>query len=320
MCVDCQSASHRVYTPGVVVGTWNIEHLHGSRTRGAPEIKRGGPRIAPRKSADYSYLADTIRTLGAKVLALQEVNAYRRGGRYRSRELRRLVRALGSKHWRYAVSRSGWREHLAFVYDRRVVQAKAFCEARFSWKMVGDRPTFFRQPFAAHFALLDGRGKAQNDFTMINLHLVSGQHRVKNHDQAMVQLLHETKRKRWFKKCIPPGEQDLMIAGDLNASRFDHRREKFWSLLELTGWDILADSRKKYPPTRLSGVPLRLRQSHLDYIIIRKGPRGLAGREIRARTARVHTELVKPSSTLFRRRASDHLPVTVRIRRVPDDD
>lgn len=44
------------------------------------------------------------------------------------------------------------------------------------------------------------------------------------------------------------------------------------------------------------------------------------GREIHAHTARVHTELINPSSDIFRRRASDHLPVTVRIRLTRDDD
>ena len=304
----------------LAVGTWNLEYFGRRVIRGDPETRVGGPRYTPRRCADYAYIAGLIKKIDAKVLALQEIYAYRSRGRtYRSVGLNRLVWKLGRKRWAYRVGRSGRRQHLAFLYDRKAVRAKAFCEARFPWKMVDGQNLFYRQPLAGYFKLLHN-GKEMNDFVIINLHLVSGLHRTHNHDLAVKKLLGEIRRRRWFRRCIPAGERDIVIAGDLNANRFDLFQERFWDRLEKNGWDVLADSPARYPPTRLSGVPLRLRTSRLDYIIVTRGNGGLAGEEIRQKTARVHTDLVGPSPTVFRRRASDHLPVTVRIRSVRDRD
>lgn len=86
-------------------------------------------------------------------------------------------------------------------------------------------------------------------------------------------------------------------------------------------WDVLAGD--NYPVTRLSGVPLKLRSSIIDYIIASRfggNLRGLVGEEVTVDSATVHTELLPPNPEDFRRLQSDHLPVTVRVKVMADTD
>ena len=89
-------------------------------------------------------------------------------------------------------------------------------------------------------------------------------------------------------------------------------------------WDVLVGD--NYPATRLSGVPLGLDRSQIDYVIVsrfRMGARtGLSGQEISAATATVHTGLIQAQggADAYRRDLSDHLPVTVRVQIIDDDD
>lgn len=108
--------------------------------------------------------------------------------------------------------------------------------------------------------------------------------------------------------------------GDFNTNRFDNVLEAFWNDMERSGWDVLADVEAEYPPTRLSGVPLRLNRSRIDYIIVTKGNRGLADEEVTAAQASVHEDLIDGDAEGFRRRASDHLPVTVKVKVMADTD
>lgn len=120
--------------------------------------------------------------------------------------------------------------------------------------------------------------------------------------------------------CIPPDENDILITGDFNANRFDDKLEQFWDEMENSGWDVLGDNGSSYPATRLSGHPLKLNKSKIDYIIVTKGGQGLAGEEVLADQATVHTGLVGQDPVSFRRHASDHIPVTVRVRVMDDTD
>jgi endonuclease/exonuclease/phosphatase family metal-dependent hydrolase len=151
----------------------------------------------------------------------------------------------------------------------------------------------------------------------VGVHLASGQQKNKNHDQAMkmiVQELAAAKAKGW---CIPPDENDIVIAGDFNASRFDDSEEKFWGEMEQHGWDVLADA-PNYPATRLAGVPLKPK-SQIDYVIVTKGNGGLGGEECVQTVAKVHSELAVEPDT-FREHGSDHLPVTIRVKVMDDTD
>src|SRR5690606_17640017 len=152
-------------------------------------------------------------------------------------------------------------------------------------------------------------------------HLASGQTLARNHDHAMRAYAEEIASQRGASPCIPADEQDVLIAGDFNASRFDSKMESFWDEMEASGWDVLADDAASYPATRLSGVPLAQRSSVIDYIIVSSGARGLAGEEVDATTATVHADLLDSvGADAFRARASDHLPVTVGIALGEDTD
>jgi len=87
-------------------------------------------------------------------------------------------------------------------------------------------------------------------------------------------------------------------------------------------WDVLAGN--DYPATRLSGVPLALRTSQIDYVIASRKigtHNGLVDDELVGNEAKVHTELLDwKAADVFRKDLSDHLPVTVKIRVVDDSD
>ena len=87
--------------------------------------------------------------------------------------------------------------------------------------------------------------------------------------------------------------------------------------------DVLADAGS--PATRLSGVSLVQRNSAIDYIIASRKTQhrhGLQGEEITEAQATVHEELIGAfqGPDGYRRRLSDHLPVTVRVRLNQDTD
>ena len=115
-------------------------------------------------------------------------------------------------------------------------------------------------------------------------------------------------------------ENDILIAGDFNASRFDDKKELFWETMEKSGWDVVGDDDAFYPATRLSGNPLKFCKSAINHIIVTKGKRGLAGEEIFADQATVHSELAEPDTKSFRKHASDHVPVTGNDRVMDDTD
>ena len=123
------------------------------------------------------------------------------------------------------------------------------------------------------------------------------------------------------------GEHDILIMGDYNANMFRGPAENFFIDMDAPAsnvWDVLAGD--GYPATRLSGVPLGFRTSQIDYIIASRfvsgGRNGLVGQEVTALVATVHTNLVtlQGGADSFRRDLSDHLPVTVAVTVVADDD
>lgn len=121
--------------------------------------------------------------------------------------------------------------------------------------------------------------------------------------------------------CIPEGETDILIGGDFNAHRFDNAVEQFWTEMESSEWNVLADTPESYGPTRLSSTPLQRKDSVIDYLIVSASETGLFGHEVTTEPATIHTEFLDARSAEdFRKLASDHLPVSVEVAVVEDDD
>ncbi|MBI5095224.1 MAG: hypothetical protein HZB26_22670 [Candidatus Hydrogenedentes bacterium] len=312
------------HTGAYVVGAWNLEHFREGTVRGFPENTRGGPSYPPRTDEDYNAIASMISRIEARILVLEEINAHTEdiGGKpvTRSKELDRLIRVLGPERYDYVVGATGGAEHIAILYDKRDVRLNETCECEFPDELkVENKAVFDREPLLAHFTFLSD-GRPMNDLTVVGVHLASGQQLTKNHDEAMRLLQEELKKARQESHCIPSDENDILIAGDFNTGRFDKKVESFWDQMEREGWDVLGDDPASYPVTRLSGVPLKLRDSRIDYLIISKENQGLAGEEVETEAPVVHNELVGDSPEDYRRHASDHLPITVEIRVLEDTD
>ena len=116
-------------------------------------------------------------------------------------------------------------------------------------------------------------------------------------------------------------ERDVLIGGDFNANRYDNRLEDYWSGFDPTGLQfrtLSPDEDELYPGTRLAGVPLFPR-SKIDYLMGSGRIGGIAD-ELVQLEAEVHEHLLGDDFDDFREHVSDHLPVSVRIRIVADDD
>ncbi len=326
--VDCTALNtdpHVGFTADSIrVGTWNLEHFKDGTRRGFPEYQRSDEKLRARTDEDYAYIASIIRSLGVRVLALQEINAREHtmpDGEIimRSDELDRLLTHLGGS-FAYVVGESGGSQHVAFLYDQEATYLRWTCEPLLDSPTVNGKQLFDRRPLLAHFSFFSD-GEELNDIIFVNMHMASGQHNTDNHDQAMKSTTTWLEETRSVTGCVPVDEFDLIIAGDLNANRFDSKLESFWDEMESGPWDVLADT-SDYRATRLSGRPPAQRTSVIDYIIIGDAPNGLAGHEVNQPMAIVHDELVglAGGGLAFRTRASDHLPVTIDIMLTQDND
>lgn len=297
------------------VGTWNLEHFKPGASRGFPENTRGGPTYPARGPDEYEFIASVIRDIDFKLVLLQEIG-WKNGT---SPELDNLLEFLGES-WAYGIGESGDAQHVAILYDTEFVAIARFCETSFENKKVQSSGVFDRQGFYAH-ATFAREGEPMNDFVAFGVHLASGQDKNKNHDEAMRAYRQELTTQVGPDGCIPEGETDILIGGDFNASRFDKAGEQFWTEMESSGWNVLADTPESYGPTRLSSVPLQRKDSVIDYLIVSASETGLFGNEITSEPATIHTEFLDGRSAEdFRKLASDHLPVSVEIAVVEDDD
>jgi hypothetical protein len=304
--------------PTYVVGSWNLEHFHDGQTRGFPENTSDGPSYGQRTAADFMRIANIIQTqLVAKILILNEING--RPNSTESDEMNRLVGALGSG-WVYSLARSGDVQRIAILYDTAAVRKDNCVELNFPAQSIQGKDVFARDPLACHFTFLGAGGEAKNDFILVGLHLAAGQDLVQNHNEAMNRLrtkLHELQTDGTF----PAGENDVLMGGDLNASRYDNKQENFWEGYDTGGFNFRTLSPvdgEEYLPTRLAGVPL-FPKSQIDYLIASNQTGGL-GTELVQLLAEVHHELLAAGFDDYRAHVSDHIPVTVRIRVVQDDD
>lgn len=320
----------------VRVATWNLDHCRDNASRGFPEYV-GNAAIPPRSPEDYGQMAKTIRTLGLGLLILQEIGGVEspdEEGFIFSSCLQRLSDALAPASFRYAIASTGGGQRLAFLYDTDAFFLNWTCEPQLSDEpRVDGARLFARQPFLGFFTALRD-GQEMNDFIAVGVHLASGQDRVKNHTLAMERIVEWLDAERSAANCVPADEYDILIAGDFNSNRFGPRIATFWSTMEAAGWKTLAGGKETYPATRLSGRPPRPRDSRIDYIIISSLPGGLFGEEILENQATVHAELLgdcpipgagfveteDDCGLRFRRHQSDHLPVSIRMRIIPDND
>ena len=305
------------------VGTWNLEHFHNGMSRGFPEYTHGGPTYPSRTPNDLTAIAAAIRdTLGTKILILNEIMGEERTveGEIQSRsaELDALVAQLGPS-FEYIIARSGGPQRVALLYDTRYVRLNAATEIAVPNTEVQGKDIFARDPLMGHFTFLHN-GQAQNDLLIVGLHLASGQHLNKNHDAAMALLRRKLAEARADGTVLPPGEFDILLGGDLNASKFDDKVEQFFTEMNTGDWAVLAGD--TYPATRLAGVPLTPK-SYLDYVIVTRKTAtqaGLLGEEIAHPEATVHQELAHGQWDTFRRTFSDHFPVTTCVGVMADND
>ena len=248
-----------------VVGAWNLEHLRDGASRGFPENLGQGPTYGDRTAAQYDVIATVIRDeIQAAVLVLNEINGEANGT---SAELDRLISKLGS-NWRYDLSRSGGRMHVALLYDTQKVRRNTCHEFEIPFREVQGKDIAARDPLGCHFTLLARDGSAQNDLAVIGVHWASGQRNNRNHNEAMAELLGQF-AVAFDGDPFDAGERDVVIAGDFNASRYRSPDEDFWEDFGDARWRlaVLAPmDRDDYPGTRLAGFPLRPR-SQIDYVM-----------------------------------------------------
>ncbi len=308
----------------ITIGCWNLEWLKDGMKRGFPEFD-GGEKFPPRTLEDYQSIARIIRDLRVRILVLEEINGKSAGGEEEddaatSVELDRLVAALAPAHYAYRIESSGSAQRVALLFDTDVVHLEWAHEADLDNPVVDGSSLFAREPFLGYFKIFVD-GQEMNDLVVVGVHLASKQSLVKNHDQAMHALTAWLRATQSASGFVPSHENDIVIAGDFNASRFDGAKEAFWDEMEADGWDVLADS-VAYPATRLSGKPPAQRDSRIDYVIVSRGNGGLGGDEVTATEATVHGELVDAfgGGLEFRRHVSDHLPVLIDVAIRADDD
>ena len=301
-----------------VVGTWNLEWFDDAKGRGFPEYNQHGPKYGPRTMDDLKTIAGIITNqLMAKVLVLDEINGMH--DEASSVEMDRLLSCLGT-NWAYQLTRSGGAQRIAILYDSAAARKDLCVELNLPDEKVEDKGIFERQPLVAKFTFLDGKGHLKNDLVVVGVHLASGQDLEKNHNRAM-ELLREDLKARFTNEPLLKGEKDVLVMGDFNADRYDKHAEDFWVNYDADGLQFKTMSPEHgedYSPTRMAGVPLFPR-SRIDYILASGKDGGILD-ELVQWTAQVHTELLPTDFNEFRKHVSDHIPVTVRVKVVADDD
>ena len=303
--------------PTFGVATWNLEHFQDGATRGFPENTDGGPTYSSRTTADLERIADTIKTdLRAQILILNEINGVT--NQTKSVEMDRLV-AIAGPTWQYRITRSGSSQRIGIMFDTASIRLGTCQEIAVSEERVQDADIFFRDPLACSFTFLDD-GRTRNDLVVVGVHLAANQNLVVNHNRAMA-VLRQRLTTLFADGTFRNTERDVLIGGDFNANRYDNKGEDFWTGFDSTGFQfrtLSPEHDERYPGTRLAGVPL-FPHSKIDYLIGSARTGGLAD-ELVQLEAEVHEHLLGEDFDDYREHVSDHLPVSVRVRVVPDSD
>lgn len=294
-----------------VVGSWNLEHFKSGASRGFPENRFGndGPTY-PQRDRDLSRIASVIRDdLGATVLALSEINGISGSNPPRSNEMDKLIAELGGG-WEYVLSSDGGSQRVSLLHDSSKARRESCHEFPNS-----SGP---RDHLGCLYTLLAADGSSMNDLVVIGVHLKSGQGNASQHNAEMADLAREFSA-AFDGNPFNEAEQDIVITGDFNANLYDSSNENFWHDFGQLEIDVLAPEHAvDYRPTRLRSVPLRP-GSLIDYVMASTVAGGAAEDLVRS-TAHVHHELLESPFEEFRRRLSDHIPVTVRVMLEADDD
>jgi len=297
--------------PSLIIGAWNLEHMHDGAARGFPELM--GPKaLPPRTPGDYAKIADAIRDqLGTAVIMLSEIAGV--PGQRTSLELERLKALLGPT-WKYAIGSSGGingAQRVAILYDEARVEAISIDELTVPDIDVEGDDIFDRDPLVGYFRVRRSGSTPATDFLAVALHLASGQNKVANHNAAMERFRTELHAYCQARPALR-NEKDILVGGDLNASHYDNKKEDFWENFDSGGYKFAAlapPDGDDYLATRLKGTPL-FPGSQIDYLFASASLKGLLILPV----ATVHHELAANGDFLmYRRNYSDHFPITVSI-------
>jgi endonuclease/exonuclease/phosphatase family metal-dependent hydrolase len=274
-------------TPTLRIGTWNLEFL------GAAGNFRNN--LPPRDDADFARIGERVRSLGAQVLAVQEICG--------EAPLAKVAAAAGPA-WRFVLGTTGgWddgktSQQVGFLYDSAAVEM-LFAEERLDLPREAEGvPIFHRVPVTAAF-----RTKATGfDFRVATVHLKAGQKKPDEQKRRLEAMhLHG-----WLSALLTrQGEdQDVLLLGDFNST-YGAEPE---SILEAGG--TLRYLEPKVPSPTIQHFP-----EPIDHIAV--GP-GLD--EVRAETFTVHGDLGGLDVQAWRKVYSDHYPVTVDVVAAGDGD
>lgn len=294
----------------ITVGAWNLEHMHDGEKRGFPELV-GSNALPPRTNDDYNKIAEAIRDrIGTAVIMLSEIAGV--PGQRTSMELDRLTGLLGSS-WKYTIGSSGGingAQRVAILYDEARVEALLLDEIMIPKDDSTGDDIFNRDPLLGYFRIRKAGGNG-NDFIAIALHLASGQNKVANHNAAMAKLREKLTAFCHSKPALQ-NERDVILGGDINASRYDTKKENFWENYDSAGFaftTLAPEDGDDYLATRLKGRPL-FPGSQIDYLFASAQMKN----SLTLPLATVHHELASSGDFLmYRRNYSDHFPVTVTI-------
>ncbi len=295
----------------IVVGAWNLEHMHDGEARGFPELV-GVRALPPRTLDDFAKIAEAIRDrLGTAVIMLSEIAGV--PGQRTSVELDRLKGLLGPS-WKYAIGSSGGingAQRVAILYDDARVEAISIEEISIPFDNTTGDDIFNRDPLIGYFRVRRNGDTPATDFLAVALHLASGQDKVANHNKAMERFRTELHAYCQARPALQ-NEKDILVGGDMNASRYDNKVENFWTNFDATGYKfatLAPDDGSEYLASRLKGNPL-FPGSQIDYLFASAQLSGALTLPV----ATVHHELAANGDFLmYRRNYSDHFPVSVTI-------
>jgi endonuclease/exonuclease/phosphatase family metal-dependent hydrolase len=262
------------------IGAWNLE-FYGQRND------------PPRTDADRDAIAAKVRELGIDVLAVGEIN-----GRDR---LEDLAERIGPS-WRGVLGTTGiFSEEpfkqlgVGFLWDSSKVELINAGEFSALPRYKDGLPVYHRVPVTAAFRAKDGGP----DFRLVAVHLKAG---MKPNDSRKRTIELEGLRGRLEAMLEEEGEDgDVIVLGD-----FNHDTRAAESRV-LTGEGFAT-----YPAGE--GQTIIHFEEQIDHIV------PLAGfDEVDVATFRIHNDGMEAPGE-WRRVYSDHFPVTIDLRPVPDDD
>ncbi len=270
----------------LTIGTWNLEWFGQRREPG------------PRTDADLAVLGETIRTLGVKVLAVQEIA--------NEAALQRLCSAVGPT-WRHVLGTTGgWRDSpnrqaIGFCFDNKRVELLHAEELLQLPRRLEDVPIFHRIPVTACF-----RDRVTGaDFRLVTVHFKASRGPVNEQKRR----LEATELASWLRQLQNDGleDQDYLVLGDFNCT-YGTEPQQALERGAVTQWlpQVSAEPTIMHFPEPIDHLACSPSFAEVD-----------------ATTFDSHAELAGTGAAerdAFRRACSDHFPVTVSLVSSADDD